>query len=47
MGKMGIIDETGDFGLGFDILSEKDQKVLKEQQESEKHQKSINESKKN
>ena len=32
--KVGVITEVGDLGLGFNELSEKDQKVVKEQQSS-------------
>ena len=37
--KIGVINEIGDMGLGFDELSESDAKVLKEQEkkEQEKH----------
>lgn len=37
--KIGVINEIGDMGLGFDELSESDSKVLKEQEkkEQEKH----------
>lgn len=33
--KIGVINEIGDCGLGFDPLSEKDQKVLEEQAKEE------------
>lgn len=33
--QVGIINEIGDLGLGFDPLSEEDQKILEEQQEKE------------
>lgn len=36
MGKIGVINEIGDLGLGFDELSEKDQKALNEQQQKPK-----------
>ena len=36
--KMGVINEIGDMGLGFDQLSERDQKIYNEQQ-TEKTQK--------
>lgn len=38
-GKIGIINEIGDMGLGFDELTESDQKKLEEDQkkEHEKH----------
>lgn len=42
MSQIGMICEQGDMGLMFDPLSEKDQKVLKEQQvknEDEKNKK--------
>ena len=35
MGPVGIITEQGDLGLGYNPLSEKDQKVLKETAEKE------------
>lgn len=34
--RYGVINEIGDLGLGFDEVSDKDQKVLKEQEESKK-----------
>jgi len=37
--KFGVINEIGDLGLGFDELSEKDQKILKEEKEEEKDSK--------
>lgn len=37
--KMGVINEIGDMGLGFDQLSERDQKIYNEQQQAEKAQK--------
>ena len=37
--KIGVINEIGDMGLGFDELSETDAKVLKEQEEKEKREK--------
>ena len=33
--KIGVINEIGDMGLGFDELSESDAKVLKEQEKKE------------
>lgn len=36
--KIGVINEIGDMGLGFDQLSERDQKIYNEQQ-AEKAQK--------
>nr|DAE82474.1 MAG TPA: hypothetical protein [Caudoviricetes sp.] len=36
--KIGVINEIGDMGLGFDQLSERDQKIYMEQQ-AEKAQK--------
>lgn len=35
MGPVGVITEQGDLGLGYNPLSEKDQKVLKEAAEKE------------
>lgn len=35
MGPVGVITEQGDLGLGYNPLSEKDQKVLKETAEKE------------
>lgn len=35
MGPVGIITEQGDLGLGYNPLSEKDQKVLREAEEKE------------
>lgn len=35
MGPVGVITEQGDLGLGYNPLSEKDQKVLKETAENE------------
>ena len=32
MSNIGIITEQGDLGLGFDVLSQKDQEILKEQE---------------
>ena len=32
MSNIGIITEQGDLGLGFDPLSQKDQEILKEQE---------------
>ena len=36
MAETGVITEQGDLGLGFDPLSQNDQQVVREQQESEK-----------
>ena len=36
MGQIGVITEQNDLGLGFDPLSQGDQKLVKEQQENEK-----------
>lgn len=35
MGPVGVITEQGDLGLGYNPLSEEDQKVLKETAEKE------------
>ena len=35
MGPVGVITEQGDLGLGYNPLSEEDQKVLKETAETE------------
>ena len=32
MSNIGMITEQGDLGLGFDLLSQKDQELLKEQE---------------
>ena len=32
MSNIGMITEQGDLGLGFDLLSQKDQEILKEQE---------------
>ena len=32
MSNIGMITEQGDLGLGFDVLSQKDQELLKEQE---------------
>lgn len=32
MSNIGMITEQGDLGLGFDVLSQKDQEILKEQE---------------
>ena len=34
--KYGCITEQGDLGLGFDVLNENDQKIVREQQKNEK-----------
>lgn len=31
MSKIGVINEVGDMGLGFDVLNEKDQQVYNEE----------------
>ena len=41
----GIITEQGDLGLGFDPVSEKEAKVIKEHLDQKPDQESINESK--
>lgn len=38
--KIGIINEIGDMGLGFDELSESDTKVLKEQEKEQEKRRS-------
>ncbi len=38
--KIGVINEIGDMGLGFDELSESDAKVLKEQEKKEQERRS-------
>jgi hypothetical protein len=37
--KYGVIHEIGDLGLGFDEVSDKDQKTLKEQQQEDDRRK--------
>lgn len=49
MAEIGIIQEQGDLGLGFDVLNNQDQKVYNEavrRQSSDKNQQVINEDKK-
>ena len=41
-GKIGIINEIGDMGLGFDELTESDQKKLEEDQKKEHEKQNIN-----
>jgi len=38
--KIGVIHEIGDMGLGFEELTEKDQKALNEQSKKEQDEKS-------
>ncbi len=38
-GQIGMICEQGDMGLHFDPLSEREQRILKEQEEREKEDK--------
>ena len=40
--KIGVINEIGDIGLGFNLLNEKDQKAYNEASEKEKEQKNKN-----
>ena len=41
-GKIGIINEIGDMGLGFDELTESDQKKLEEDQKKEHEKQNSN-----
>lgn len=40
--KIGVINEIGDMGLGFDELSESDQKKLEEEQKKEQEKQQRN-----
>ena len=40
--QIGVINEIGDMGLGFDVLNEQDQKRFEQQQKKQKQERNNN-----